>query len=100
LQDLIIGIKAKLDGEGKVHLDAKHIDKVNQAFFGGLKREFPDLGPSELELCGMIRLGYTAKDIAALRNIAPASVRIAKTRLKKKLGLGPEVDLEQFLDDR
>jgi tetratricopeptide (TPR) repeat protein len=100
LQDLIIGIKGKLDGEGKVNLESGHIDKVNQAFFGLLKQDFPSLGPSELELCGMIRLGYSAKDIAAMRNIAPASVRIAKTRLKKKLGLGPDMDLDKFLDER
>jgi hypothetical protein len=98
LQELIIALKGKQDGEGKLNLEAPHIDKVNHAFFDKLRQNYPGLGASELELCGMIRLGYSAKDIAAIRNIAPASVRIAKTRLKKKLSLGPEMSLEAFLN--
>jgi tetratricopeptide (TPR) repeat protein len=98
LTQLIGSIKAKLDGEGKLHLESRHIDTVNHAFFDALKQRFPGLAPGELELCGMIRLGYNAKEIAAMRNIAPGSVRIAKTRLKKKMGLGVEDDLEEFLE--
>ncbi|HEX2899664.1 MAG TPA: tetratricopeptide repeat protein [Bacteroidia bacterium] len=97
LHDLVIAIRGKIDGEGKLNLESQHIEKVNNAFFEKLKQSYPGLGASELELCGMIRLGYSAKDIAAMRNIAPPSVRIAKTRLKKKMGLGPDVDLEDFL---
>lgn len=97
LQDLMIALKGKMDGEGLLHLEAQHIEQVNHAFFDKLRQRFPNLGSSELELCGMIRLGYSAKDIAAIRNIAPASVRIAKTRMKKKMGLGPDVDLLEFL---
>ncbi|MFN8397429.1 MAG: hypothetical protein U0176_22590 [Bacteroidia bacterium] len=97
LQELMIGLKGKMDGEGLLHLEEEHIEQVNHAFFDKLRQRFPNLGSGELELCGMIRLGYTAKDIAAIRNIAPASVRIAKTRLKKKMGLGPEEDLLEYL---
>lgn len=97
LGNLITDLKAKLDGEGKLHLESRHIDTVNHAFFDALKQRFPRLAPGELELCGMIRLGYTAKEIATMRNIAPGSVRIAKTRLKKKMGLGVDEDLDGFL---
>ena len=99
LQDLISAIKGKLDSEGKLNLESQHIDNVNHAYFAQLKQRFPNLGPGELELCGMIRLGYSAKDIASMRNIAPSSVRIAKTRLKKKMGLVPEVDLGAYLNE-
>lgn len=97
LQELMITLKGKMDGEGLLHLEEQHIEQVNHAFFDKLRQRFPNLGAGELELCGMIRLGYSAKDIAAIRNIAPASVRIAKTRLKKKMGLGPDVDLLEYL---
>ena len=98
LQQLVNSIKAKLDGEGKLHLESRHIDTVNHAFYNALKQRFPTLASGELELCGMVRLGYSAKEIAALRNIAPGSVRIAKTRLKKKMGLGVDEGLEEFLN--
>lgn len=100
LQELIIDIRSKLEGEGKPNLEAEHIDNVNHAFYSKLKQQFPSLGTNELELCGMIRLGYSAKEIAAIRNIEPASVRIAKTRLKKKMGLGAKEDLAQFLSSQ
>lgn len=98
VQDLIMTLKGKIEGEGKLSLEAEQIEKVNHAFFDDLKQKFPGLSSSELELCGMLRLGHSSKDIALRKNIAPASVRIAKTRLKKKMGLGPETDLRDFLN--
>jgi tetratricopeptide (TPR) repeat protein len=97
LQELIHGFKSKMDAEGSLSLDAHHVERVNNAYFDKLRRTYPSLSPAELELCSMIRLGYSVKEIAAMRSIAPASVRIGKTRLKKKLGLGPDDDLTAFL---
>jgi tetratricopeptide (TPR) repeat protein len=97
IQELMLTLKGKIDAEGKLHLETQHIEKVNHAFFDELKQKFPSLSPSELELCGMLRLGHTSKDIALRKNIAPSSVRIAKTRLKKKMGLGAETDLGEYL---
>lgn len=97
LQELIISLKGKLDAEGAMNLEAQHVESVNHAFFDKLRRNHPTLSPAELELCSMIRLGHSVKDIAALRNIAPASVRIAKTRLKKRLELTQDQDLGEFL---
>jgi DNA-binding CsgD family transcriptional regulator len=97
LQDLINGLRAKMDAEESISLDAQRHDLVNNAFFDKLRRTYPGLSPAELELCSMLRLGYSVKEIAAIRNIEPASVRIGKTRLKKKLGLGPDEQLNHFL---
>ncbi len=97
IQELMLTLKGKIDAEGKLHLETQQIEKVNHAFFDDLKQKFPSLSPSELELCGMLRLGHTSKDIALRKNIAPASVRIAKTRLKKKMGLGADTDLGKYL---
>jgi tetratricopeptide (TPR) repeat protein/DNA-binding CsgD family transcriptional regulator len=99
LQELIVTLNGKVDSEGKLNLATQHIEEVNHAYFARLTQRFPHLGPGELELCGMIRLGYSAKDIASLRNIAPSSVRIAKTRLKKKMALGTDIDLQKFLNE-
>jgi tetratricopeptide (TPR) repeat protein len=97
LQELIHSFKGKMDAEGSLSMDAQHVELVNNAYFDKLRGAYPSLSPAELELCSMVRLGYSVKEIAAMRSIAPASVRIGKTRLKKKLDLGPDQDLTAFL---
>lgn len=97
IQELILVLNAQLGGEERVALAAEHPDKVNRDYFEKLKQLYPDLSPAELEMCGLIRLKFSNKDIAALRNIEPGSVRIARFRLKKKLALKEGEDLQDFL---
>lgn len=74
----------------------EHTDIVNTAFHEKLKMKHPDLSQNEIDLCSYILLNLSTKDIANLKNIEPNSVRINKTRLKKKLGLTEE-DLANYL---
>ena len=71
----------------------REVEVVNAAFYDRLKARQPDLTDKELELCGMVRSGMNNLTIAELRHIAPTSVRVAKYRLKLKLGLREEDDL-------
>ncbi|HMQ77823.1 MAG TPA: hypothetical protein PKE21_17115 [Flavobacteriales bacterium] len=71
----------------------REVEVVNTAFYERLRTRQPDLTDKELELCGMVRSGLNNATIAELRHIAPTSVRVAKYRLKLKLGLGEEDDL-------
>lgn len=74
-----------------------NIEKVNQDFFDGLNKRYPDLTPNERHLSGLIRLNLTTKDIAAMRNISPKTVEMARYRLRKKLALDPSEELNLFL---
>ena len=76
-----------------------NIDSVNAEFYDNLKSKFPDLTKSEAELCGYIRIKLSTKDISILKNVAAASVKMGKNRLRKKLGLSPEADLYQFVSE-
>ncbi len=76
-----------------------NVEKVNQDFFGRLVSKYPDLTSGERYLCGLIRLNLTIKDIAAMRNISPKTVEMARYRLRKKLELDPSDDLNVFLQD-
>ncbi|MBK9148712.1 MAG: hypothetical protein IPM12_12960 [Flavobacteriales bacterium] len=75
----------------------REVEVVNSAFYERLKALQPDLTEKELELCGMVRSGMNNATIADLRHIAPTSVRVAKYRLKQKLGLDEEDDLAEAL---
>ena len=95
--------EAFIDIANQMQLDArnqefyKNIDKVNQEFFHRLRESFPKITQNEQELCGLIRLKLSTKDIASVRNVEPHSIRIARSRLRKRLGLEREASLEDFL---
>ncbi len=61
-----------------------HFEQVHPSFFENLTATYPSLTPYELRLYAYFHINLSTKEIAALLNIAPASVRQAKTRLLKK----------------
>ncbi len=75
----------------------KNIEEINQDFYSKLLQRFPGLTAKETELCGLIKLGRTNKEIAALKNISLNSAKMNRYRLRKKLGLAAEVDVVNFL---
>lgn len=62
-----------------------HFENVHPSFFEDLKNKYPDLTKNETRLCAYLHLNMSTKEIAALLNIDPGSVRRAKTRLNKKM---------------
>jgi DNA-binding NarL/FixJ family response regulator len=51
----------------------------------------------ERRLAGLVRMNLTNIQIAGILNIEGKSVKVAKHRLKKKLGLSEDDDLNTFL---
>ena len=60
---------------------------VHQNFYDKLSKDFPDLSLTERRLCALIKLNLNTKEIASISNLSPDSVRVARTRLRKKLNL-------------
>ena len=73
-----------------------YFDEVHPGFFMRLTRQFA-LSKSDLRLCAYLHLGMTTKEIAALTFKEVRSVESSRNRLRKKLGLPPESNLQQFL---
>ncbi|WPP50413.1 tetratricopeptide repeat protein [Catalinimonas niigatensis] len=74
-----------------------HFEKVHQRFFIQLKERCPDLSPSELKLCTLIKLNMNLKEAARILGISPESVKTARYRLRKKLDLPKQQNLNEFL---
>ncbi|RLD74860.1 MAG: hypothetical protein DRJ10_16320 [Bacteroidetes bacterium] len=70
---------------------------VHEDFYKSLFAEFPDLTSSEIKLSAFIKLGLNTKDIAAVLFITPESVKVSRSRLRKKLNLNIETNLQTFL---
>ncbi len=74
-----------------------HFTKVNPDFFKLLQEKFPDITQNDLKLCAYIRMGMSTKQIAQILSISHRSVDMHKYRLKKKLNLSSEENLNNFI---
>jgi DNA-binding CsgD family transcriptional regulator len=75
----------------------KSFEKVHQDFFSRIKEKHPDVTSKELEHCALIKLNRNLKETASVMGITSESVKMARHRLKKKLNLGPEESLVDYL---
>lgn len=76
---------------------AQNFDSVHNEFITKLKMKFPQLTPSDLKLCAYLKLNLTSKEIAPLLNISVRGVEISRYRLRKKLELENDVNLNEFM---
>jgi DNA-binding CsgD family transcriptional regulator len=74
-----------------------HFNKVHPGFFEKLKTCAPSLTENNLRLCAYLRISMATKQIAQVLSMSPDNVRKSSYRLKKKLGLGEEDNLYDFL---
>jgi len=78
--------------EFEIRFQEVHID-----FYNRLSKKHPDLTPNELRLCAFLRLNMTTKEIADITYQSLESLRTARYRLRKKLGMEREDNLVAFL---
>jgi DNA-binding response OmpR family regulator/DNA-binding CsgD family transcriptional regulator len=72
-------------------------EAVHRGFIQILAENHPELSPAEVKLCIFLRLGMNTKDISNLLFLAPESVRVARSRLRNKLGLIQTQNLHSYL---
>jgi tetratricopeptide (TPR) repeat protein len=71
---------------------------VHQDFYHRLHEKFPDLTPNEKKLAAFLRLNMSTKDISAITFQSTDSIRIARSRLRKKFDLPSDDNLIGFLE--
>ncbi|HQP03099.1 MAG TPA: response regulator [Bacteroidales bacterium] len=88
--------------ENKLHTDSwkqleDHFNSVNPDFQNALVSKHPNLTPSEIKLATLLRLNLSTKHIAGILYLSADSVRVARTRLRRKLNLKPEANLTAYI---
>ena len=76
----------------QLSFEAVHID-----FIQNFTRAHPELSPAEIKLSIFLKLGMNTKDISNLLYLTPESVKVARSRLRKKLGLTLSDNLHSYL---
>jgi len=75
----------------------KNINEIGHEFYLNLDKKVGGLSANDKQLCGMIRLNMSNKEVATIKNISVKSAKMSRYRLRKKLGLKPEEDVVEFL---
>jgi DNA-binding CsgD family transcriptional regulator len=75
----------------------ERVELLQQNFLHSISSLFPDLSENDKQLCVLLRLGISSKDIALMRNVSEKSVHMARYRLRKKMNLDSNDNLVEFL---
>ncbi len=71
---------------------------VNKGFNDNIKRQYPQLKPYDLKICILVKLGFSGKEMAQVLGISAESANTARYRLRKKMGLSKEDNLNEFIN--
>lgn len=72
-------------------------NEVHPGFQGRLLKKFPELTPAERRLCAFMRLDMNTREISSLSGQSIKSIEVARTRIRKKLGVSHEQNLTNFI---
>ncbi|UOB17138.1 helix-turn-helix and ligand-binding sensor domain-containing protein [Abyssalbus ytuae] len=75
-----------------------NFNQIHESFFKTLLEKHPDvLTPKDLRLCAYLKLNLSTKEISPLMSISPRGVEIHRYRLRKKLNLSTNQNLNEYL---
>ena len=72
-------------------------EKIYPMFFQRLKTTTPDITVAEQRMAALIRLQLTTRQMASMQGISPDSVHKTRQRLRHRLSVSNETNLEFFL---
>lgn len=71
-------------------------EQKHATFFNRLREVYPDLTMNDLKLCACLRLNLASKDISSLLNISIRAVENSRYRLRKKMNIPPNQNLNDY----
>ncbi len=71
-------------------------EKIYPMFFQRLKITAPDITVAEQRMAALIRLQLTTRQMASMQGISPDSVHKTRQRLRQRIGVTNETNLEEF----
>lgn len=75
----------------------KRVTPLDEDFMSCLKEKHKTLTKAELEICALVRLGFSADEIASARSGGRATIYTHRRNISRKLSLKSSNDLEDYL---
>lgn len=76
-----------------------NLNQIHNEFILNLTHKYPNLTPKDIKLCVYLKMNLSSKEIAPLMNITFRGVELHRYRLRKKLGLSQDENLNKFMLD-
>lgn len=89
-------LNSNLDTEDDWKMFLIKFEQKHTNFFKNLKKDYPQLTPTDLKLCACLKLNLNSKDIASLMNISVRAIENNRSRLRKKLNIPANLHLNDF----
>ena len=96
INDIIKIVDTTLENEEDWNFFEKAFNHADKDFFRKVKDLHPSLTANDLKLCVYLRLNMSSKEIAPLLNISSRSVEIKRYRLRKKLEISRDINLNDY----
>ena len=96
IRNVIKVINKNLNNEDDWKFFEEAFNHADKDFFKKVKDLHPDLTPNDLRFCVYLRLNLSSKEISPLLNISPRSVEIKRYRLRKKIELPRNANLNDY----
>ena len=74
---------------------SRYFEEVHKDFNGNVKSKYPSVTSNELRLLALLKMNLSSIEIANILSISPESIKKARYRLRKKLG----ITIEKYLQD-
>lgn len=71
--------------------------ETDEEFYKKLLEKYPTLTKNEIRLCAFAKLNFSTKEISAVIRQSSSSILMARSRLRKKIGLTENKSLTNFL---
>lgn len=99
INNLIKTINSNIDKREFWEIFQNNFDLIHENFFRNLRQRFPELTPTDLKFCALMRLNMSTKDIASFTHLTIRGVETARYRIRRKLNLDSKDSIVQFLID-
>lgn len=73
-------------------------ENVHTGFYRKISEKIPDISFREKRMCAFLKMNMSTKEIASITFQSVNSIDVAKHRLRKKIGVSSDEDLNNFLN--
>ncbi len=98
VQDIVREMKSNVDNTVWGEFEMR-FQQVHEDFYTRIKDQYPDLTPNEKKICAFLRLNMTTKEISSITFQSIKSIQVARTRLRKKMGMTRDENLISYLQE-
>lgn len=99
IKKLQFDLQQQVTTEDKLSSIQHKITDVNRGFEQKIFELYPKLTKSEREVCALLRINLTIKETATIRNTTIEAIKSIRYRLRKKLSIPKDMELDNFIQN-